>query len=251
MGEQVSSIVNACRQQKDARSLSSDDGVSADSPGGPAHYDGRRVVLGNGVDPLSDCYNLPCIARGAASISNEPLSQSLRFLPKTVEGSLLDGANPDSYPTYAEAIKQLTHCQGPRRALDDWLFDAVAGRAITLLAPCPLASETNKVKLSKIPSMRYLNLSLTTLMIHPVEEDEFPSISILLDNVQAICSATESPLFRELEPVLDEPEKGRAVLLLHKVEGTGRSQVCFLEESERSKDRFIQELREIWIEKRM
>lgn len=202
---------------------------------------GSVAIHCNGTDPLRDCYNMHCVAHGTTVASYEPLTQSLRCV---------DGA----YVSYADSVEKLAECEQPLRrtvALDDWLIDAIAGRAITLVMPCS-ASENTTCTMCKVSSMRYLNLSLTALIINPLEATDLPSFTITLDNVQSICSFAEStPLWCKFDSVLDEGERARAVLLLHIVEGAKSDHLCFLEDSEHSKNRFIHELREIWIEKRL
>jgi len=103
--------------------------------------------------------------------------------------------------------------------------------------------------------MYYLDRELTKLSIVPSgstsAESAIPPITIMVDNIQVICPLTDFMLLADVvEAQLDEGDRARAALLQFKTESSAQKRVCFLEESEISKDRFVQALTALWLEKR-
>merc|ERR1712137_1270052 len=89
--------------------------------------------------------------------------------------------------------------ESPRQShgMDDWVFDAVAGRNITMLVKSAAATGTANgrpganCKLSKTSSILYLNLSLSLMTIQPINLTNFtdcPTITIEIDSIKAISS---------------------------------------------------------------
>lgn len=148
-----------------------------------------------------------------------------------------------------------------QHGMEDWLFDAVAGRRVTLI----LESFTEDVQgtsvttwsVSKPLSVLYLNISLTRLTVQPLDLNECPPIIIEIDTIRAV-SSTKALLpslknnreVRDVLGALDETEKRRAVVVQYCASRQHRF-VFLLEASEHARDRFIQELRGIKIDRRL
>jgi len=193
--------------------------------------------------------------------TNASMLESLSYMPVRFD------VNPTmdverSHARYSKIVVHSTRARTQRRskAWEEWLRAATAGRAIVLLIGIP-DSDTPLSVCSKLPAMYYLDRALTKLTILPAESREDESnpnesntksvITILVDNIQVICPATDFMLFfDQVEAQLDESEQRRAVLLQYTTEDTERKRVCFLEESEHAKDRFVQALTALWLEKR-
>lgn len=153
---------------------------------------------------------------------------------------------------------------------EEWLRAAAAGRAVTLLVGTGFQSprgteasngvEANMEPPSKVQAMYYLDRELTKLSILPKGqgsgESTMAPITIFVENIQVICPLTDFMLLSETaEAQLDESERVRAALLQFKTEASVSTQpeqrrVCFLEESEETKERFVQALTALWLEKR-
>jgi len=100
--------------------------------------------------------------------------------------------------------------------------------------------------------MLYLDLNLTQLSIVPIDNpNDSSGVFISVERIQVICAATTFlPFLLQVEAMLEGPEKDRAVLLQYTTEQGESVHLCFLEDSERSRDRCIQELRVLWLDKR-
>jgi len=166
-----------------------------------------------------------------------------------------------SHARYSKIVVHSTHARTQRRskAWEDWLRGATSGRPVTLLegfegghAELPReGAREPQPSWNKLPAMYYLDRALSTLSIQPNDSSKSSAITLLIDNIQVICPVSDFMLFFEqIETNLDESEKARAVLLQYTTEDTERKRVCFLEESEHSKERFVQALTALWLEKR-
>lgn len=191
--------------------------------------------------------------------TNASMLESLSYTPVRFD------VNPTmdverSHARYSKIVVHSTRARTQRRskAWEEWLRAATAGRAIVLLIGIP-DSETPLSVCTKLPAMYYLDRALTKLTILPAESRDIDSnesntksvITISVDNIQVICPATDFMLFfDQVEAQLDESEQRRAVLLQYTTEDTERKRVCFLEDSEHAKDRFVQALTALWLEKR-
>lgn len=188
----------------------------------------------------------------ATSMAAQPM-ESLSYTPvRFDESTTIDVER--SHARYSKIVVHSTRARTQRRskAWEDWLRGATTGRGITLLVGLDEASEgETPAVLKKIPAMYHLDRALTKLSILPANGVDIPAITILVDNIQVICPATDFMLFfDQVDEKLDASEKGRAVLLQYVTEDTERKGVCFLEESEPAKDRFVQALTALWLEKR-
>jgi len=160
-----------------------------------------------------------------------------------------------------------TRLQRKSKVWEEWLRVATAGRSITVLSDFP--EETPRAKEGEQPAIvcqrstakYFLDRALTRISILPMElaGDANSAVTqgsvhnILVENIQVICTATDFTLFADrLESQLDEAERRRAVLLQYlKEEPKGqRRRVCFLEASAQDKERFVQALTALWLEKR-
>eukprot|EP00747_Dinoflagellata_sp_TGD_P182587 gnl/TRDRNA2_/TRDRNA2_36893_c0_seq1.p1 gnl/TRDRNA2_/TRDRNA2_36893_c0~~gnl/TRDRNA2_/TRDRNA2_36893_c0_seq1.p1 ORF type:complete len:280 (-),score=55.41 gnl/TRDRNA2_/TRDRNA2_36893_c0_seq1:68-907(-) len=183
--------------------------------------------------------------------------ESLSYVPvRFDESPTID--HDRSQARYSKIVVHSSRARTQRRtkAWEDWLRGATAGRTVTLLSgvqsPRQQAPNTEEPKqsCSKIPATYSLDRALTKLSIVPNEPDS-SAISLLIDNIQVICPASDFMLyFDKVDASLDESEKARAVLLQYVTEDTERKRLCFLEESETAKDRFVQALTALWLEKR-
>merc|ERR1719231_1506160 len=82
-------------------------------------------------------------------------------------------------------------------------------------------------------------------------EKHFSTLEIPVDNIQVVCPLTDFMLLSDVvEAQLDESERARAALVQYLAENGESQRVCFLEESENAKDRCVQALTALWLEKR-
>lgn len=170
---------------------------------------------------------------------------------------------------YSKIVMHGSRARTQRRSKvwEEWLRAAAAGREVTLLigsgfqsprSSDPVMAENvpaNVAPPSKVQAMYYLDRELTKLSILPKNagsgESTMEPITILVENIQVICPLTDFMLLSETtEAQLDESERSRAALLQFKTEAAKQRRVCFLEESEDTKDRFVQALTALWLEKR-
>lgn len=171
-----------------------------------------------------------------------------------------------SQARYSNIVVQRSHARLQRRSKvwEDWLHAATAGRAVTLLTglleDTPRMGqdgEAPKFVCKRIEGKYFLDRALTRISILPletqIEEASTLAGTILVDNVQVICTATDFVLFADqIEAQLDETERSRAVLLQYVKEEpkAQRKRICFLEATPQDKDRFVQALTALWLEKR-
>lgn len=174
-----------------------------------------------------------------------------------------------SQARYSNLVVHSSRARMQRRSKvwEDWLLAATAGRNITLLTGFPDETPRDKIDgkdgkaVKRIPARYFLDRALTRISILPVEQagESAPTNlgssvdNILVDSIQVICTATDFTLFADqVETQLDEAERRRAILLQYlKDEPKGqRKRVCFLETSPQDKDRFVQALTALWLEKR-
>jgi len=171
-----------------------------------------------------------------------------------------------SHSRYSKIVVHSTRARTQRqsKAWEDWLRAATTGRAVTLLMGTGFQGESGEGAKdrpvspeppTKIQAMYYLDRALTKLSILPTNpgsgESVTQPVTILVDNIQVICPLTDFMVMAEvLESQLDEGERARAALLQFKTEGSEQKRVCFLEESQDAKERFVQALTALWLEKR-
>jgi len=197
------------------------------------------------------CFNGDAEAGKADGSPTQPI-ESLSYMPMRFdESSTVDAER--SHSRYSKIMVHSTRARTQRRskAWEDWLRAATAGRAITLLDGLAEASEEQSAVLQRIPAMYHLDRPLTKLSILPANGADTDAVTIMVDCIQVICPATDFMLFYDqIDAKLEESERSRAVLLQYVTEDTERRRVCFLEESEVAKDRFVQALTALWLEKR-
>lgn len=150
-----------------------------------------------------------------------------------------------------------------------WLTAASGGRNVTILSGFPEdtprattdgQSESPPCKFKRTPARYMIDRALNKVSIFDVPGDRANSSSasvadtILVDNVQVICGAADFTLFADhLDAQLDETERRRAVLIQYlKDDGKTslRRRICFLEATPQDKDRFVQAMTALWLEKR-
>lgn len=207
--------------------------------------------------------------------SSDPI-ESLSYSPIRFEVSPTIDVER-SQARYSNLVVQSSRARLQRRSKvwEEWLRVATAGRAIELLRGCPDdaavpctpkegAPQPSATAIKKIPATYFLDRALTTITMLPVEasarhDASSPSSprmdveTVSVEKIQVICTATDFPLFADhIVSCLDDDEKKRAVLLQYiKDEPKGhKGRVCFLEDSPQDKDRFVQALTALWLEKR-
>lgn len=242
-----------------------------DDPSGIQFVRQRHAYGAHGVDDFSEhprkvweC----CKADDNASVQFETpeagpnsMIESLNYLPvRFDEGNTFDVER--SHTRYSKIIVHSTRARTQRRskAWEDWLRGATAGRAVTLLSgfgSTPRSGANGDTEgeefspCSKVAATYFLDRGLTKLSVLPTDAHASEAIMLLVDNIQVICPASDFMLFfDQIQARLDESEKARAVLLQYVTEDTERKRLCFLEESEAAKDRFVQALTALWLEKR-
>lgn len=190
----------------------------------------------------------------------QPL-ESLSYLPMRFdEGPTIDMER--SHARYSKIVVHTTRARTQRRskAWEDWTRRAVAGRAVVLLkeaapGPAPEAEEASasRPSIERLSAMYHLDRSLSRFSIFPASGVEMTPMSIMVETIQVICPASDFLLlFDQVEPLLDEAEKRRAVMIQYVPADSAeeRQRVCFLEQSEEAKDQFVQSLTALWLEKR-
>lgn len=207
----------------------------------------------NGSPSRAGCCSTATGSDDHLASSPSPL-ESLSYTPvRFDEGSTID--HERSHARYSKIVVHSTRARTQKRSKvwEDWLRAATEGCAITLLNGIAEDLEDDILTLKKVPATYQLDeRALSKLSILPANSDDLSSaITILIDSIQVICPATDFMLFFEqVGSKLDESEKNRAVLLQYVTEDTERRRVCFLEESEPAKERFVQALTALWLEKR-
>ena len=214
-----------------------------------------------------------CCKQGASALGPNETMECLSYLPDRFE----DASTIDTERSHARYSKIVVHgarsrAQRRSRAWEEWLRGALAGRPVTLLKEVEdhvlggSADDTLKPKSERISATYRLDRGLSTLSFDvaapPLKEADSggsvehiiqPVVSLLIDNIQVICPASDFVFFfDQMETKLDETEKSRAVLLQYKIDdsGTQRKRLCFLEESSSAKEKFVQALTALWLDKR-
>jgi len=167
---------------------------------------------------------------------------------------------------YSKIVVHSSRARTQRRskAWEEWLRSATAGRKVTLVTgagfPTPRSGCTDEDlpdECQKIEVVYRLDSDLTKMTICPSgstcgdEDPKPPPITILLNNIQVVCPLTEFMMLSEkMEAQLDECERSRATMIQYLSENNTSTRVCFLEEDEFEKDRCVQALTALWLEKR-
>lgn len=223
------------------------------------------------VHPKPDSYVYEEYCATCCRANEEQLTQdhgqleSLSYVPdRFEEGSTIDLERSDA--RYSKIVVHSTRTRTQRRSKvwEDWLRDATTGRSVTLLQGMPSLGLGNDIPeqkatsqqetpgCQKIAAMYYLDRALTRMSIRPNGDPAHKhAVRLLVDNIQVICPISDFKLFvDQAENALDDSEKARAILLQYLTEDSERRRVCFLEESEQAKERFVQVLTALWLEKR-
>lgn len=137
------------------------------------------------------------------------------------------------------------HRRGPA---DDWTLCSTSGHPIILLTPTPTAVGLSVVAWEQVPSMLYIIQSTRMMTLLPISLGECMAITIPIERIQAVCSFADSMPLVENSARLAETEKMRIVHLQYLSPSSQSVCIYFLEKSEHTRDRFIQELRIIWLE---
>lgn len=210
------------------------------------------------IDPRWGCCKAGDTVEGGfqefGTASPHPLEfESLSYNPvRFDEGTTIDVER--SHARYSKIVVHSTRARTQRRSKvwEDWIRSATAGRSITLF--CGLgeaAVECHRHTLDRIPATYFLDRGLSKLLIQPATGIDMAAITVIIDNIQVICPATDFMIFLDqVDKKLNNSEKSCAVLLQYVTEDTERKRVCFLEESEGAKNSFVQALTSLWLEKR-
>lgn len=244
----------------------------SDHPNAPHSF--RQLRDGCSADPID--FNNPedwgcssCRAEGDESQDAIGLHamDTLSYVPVRFDVSnTVD--HERSQARYSKIVVHSSRARTQRRskAWEEWLRAATAGRKVTVLVGAGFNSTQPGAAQNALPgdcekvSAKYrLDRGLTKISIVPSascpedEEDNTSAltpVTILVDNIQVVCALTEFMLLSEvMEAQLDDSERSRAVLVQYLSEGNESKRVCFLEESENAKDRCIQALTALWLEK--
>lgn len=196
-------------------------------------------------------------------VNHNQLIETLSYMPVRFQTeSTVDVER--SQARYSKIVVHSSRARTQRRskAWEDWLRSATVGRSVVLVTGVgfytPRAG-TKKDNLlvgedmadcEKVAGSYYLDRGLTKLSIIPAADGTEP-VEILVDNIQVVCPLTDFIMLAEsMEAGLDESERSRAALVQYLSEDNVSKRVCFLEESENAKDRCIQALTALWLEKR-
>jgi len=171
-----------------------------------------------------------------------------------------------SQARYQKIVVHSSRARTQRRskAWEEWLRAATSGRSVTLLFGAGFHSPRDGAQAQalagdcrKVKSTYFLDRGLTKMSIIPADpgsgtDETSPApVTILVDNIQVVCPLTDFMLLSEaMEQQLTEEERSRAALVQYLTEDNVSKRVCFLEESENAKDRCIQALTALWLEKR-
>lgn len=220
--------------------------------------------IGGSSDERCRCFRNSDFPTEAVAVSGSQL-ESLSYEPVRFDVSQTVDVER-SQARYTNIVVHSTRARTQRRAQtwDQWLRAATAGRPITLLTSFDRVKREDTgtdeekdvaaaVTCSKVAATYRLDSSLTKFSISAVEaaSSAVAPIGIPIDSIQVICPATDFMLFfDQVEAQLDELEQKRAVMLQYQAPEGQRMRICFLEESEHAKDRFVQALTALWLEKR-
>lgn len=271
MGQQLSAA--QCCQQENRRNRLAEFQLHVDDLNGGDESQIHDVGYEGVVDPnLVCCRAQDDCAEPISGAGGASMMESLSYVPVRFDVSPTIDVER-SHARYSKIVVHSTRARTQRRskAWEDWLRAATAGRSVTVLLSMPApgkekeaekASEqaaTGKLLCDKIPAMYYLDRALTKLSILPADSrsdggvtgNSSSLITIPVDNIQVICPATDFMLFfDQVDAGLSDAEKARAVLLQYTTEDSERKRVCFVEETETAKERFVQALTALWLEKR-
>lgn len=180
-----------------------------------------------------------------------PIVESLHYSPSRFEVSSTFDIER-SQARYAKVSKVRYGCHRRGRLWEDWQHDATAGLPIILLSPFPGVTGCPASSVDKIPAKYFLDRGLTELTLLSTKLGESMMITILIDSIQLICPAIAfSPLADEVNRLLSAAEKKQAVLVQYVTEATEWHHLCFIEGSVHKKDRCIQALTALLLEKRL
>lgn len=194
-----------------------------------------------------------------------PMMEALTYVPvRFDEFSTVDAER--SHTRYSKIVVHSTRARTQRRSKvwEEWLRAATAGLRVTLLTGTGFRSPradalgldaTDFVDCKKVPATYYMDRALTKMSILFSDlgsgEPDMPPITILLENIQVICPLTDFMLLSDvIEAQLDEGDRARAALIQYVNENKEPKRVCFLEQSEAGKDKFVQAVTALWLEKR-
>jgi len=107
---------------------------------------------------------------------------------------------------------------------------------------------------AKVDGSYRLDADLDVLSINP--DSKVSSVAkhtCVVNRIQVICPAAEFAWIVEDIDVLaslSEADKGKAILIQYSSDDDDRARVCFLEQNSGKRDRFVQAMTALWLEKR-
>jgi len=262
MGQHISQDASCCRSEGGSRNCELNLWELSDHPHAPQSL--VQIHGCSNAPDFPDADDFDC-CRAPGEFTDASLSQPLETLSYTPTRwdlkSTVDVERSQSRYKKIEVHSSRARTQRRSKAWEEWLRAAAAGRTVTLLmgagfcTPRAAASEDSPCQCQKVAATYYLDRALTKISILlPGDADDVkaqPPITILVDNIKVVCAMTEFMLLSEaMESQLDEAERSRAALIQYLAEDNTPKRVCFLEESESAKDRSIQALTALWLEKR-
>jgi len=147
---------------------------------------------------------------------------------------------------YAKVSKVRYGCHRRGRLWEDWQQEAITGQVVTLVCPFPAVS------VDKIPATYFLDSALTELTVISTKLGESMVVTILIDSIQLICPALSyTPLVNDVNRLLDAAERKQAILVQYTTDVTEWHHLCFIEETVQKKDRCIQALTALLLERRL
>merc|ERR1712137_1489856 len=130
---------------------------------------------------------------------------------------------------------------------DDWLSGSGTGRMITLVTTAEVIEHQSPAS-RRIPATFYVVPALSRLAFIPIDFRDMPPVTVSIKSIQAICPAKAlTSTSNRLEKELTDTERVRAVLLRHASKDHVSSTLCFIEDSDATRDLCIQTLVGLWL----
>lgn len=267
MGQQIAPEVACCRSEKGGRGCEISLFDLSDHPNAPNSAHSLVQIHGCTAEPPDFVQQMDPDEWGCSSCRADDTDivglssmDALSYVPVRFDVTSTVDADR-SQARYSKIVVHSTRARTQRRskAWEEWLRAATAGREITLLVG--EGFQTTRIDITKeallngcqkINAKYCLDRGLTKLTIMPVDPGaNCKPVAILVDNIQVVCPLTDFMLLSDVvEAQLDESERSRAALVQYLAESGESQRVCFLEESENAKDRCVQALTALWLEKR-
>lgn len=205
-----------------------------------------------------------CRIQDDSDVNGLSSMETLSYVPVRFDvNSTIDADR--SHARYSKIVMHSSRARTQRRskAWEEWLRAATAGRKVVLLSgggfssprSSPTVTDALLEDCRKVSATYCVDRGLTKLSIIPSEagpgEKLPPKTAILVNNIQVVCPLTDFMLLSDVvESQLNDSERARAAYIQYLTEDNKSKHICFLEESENAKERCIQALTALWLEKR-